>query len=163
MTDATIRFDEKSAQILVGDYEISCRLIEGRYPKYESVIPKNNTNKLIIDRQQFTNILRRVSVFSNPATGLVKLALEANQMVVTAQDIDYSTSAEEKIACSYNGAPMQIGFRSTFLIEILNYINSTEVEIQLADPARAGLIVPVENAEGEDLLMLLMPMMLADF
>jgi DNA polymerase-3 subunit beta len=84
-------------------------------------------------------------------------------MVVTAQDIDYSTSAEEKIACSYNGAPMQIGFRSTFLIEILNYINSTEVEIQLADPARAGLIVPVENAEGEDLLMLLMPMMLADF
>jgi DNA polymerase-3 subunit beta len=163
MGDATIRFDEKSAQIAVGDYEISCRLIEGRYPKYESVIPKNNTNKLIIDRQQFTNILRRVSVFSNPATGLVKLALDMDRMVVTAQDIDYSTSAEETITCNYNGAAMQIGFRSTFLIEILNYINSTEVEIQLADPARAGLIVPVENAEGEDLLMLLMPMMLADF
>jgi DNA polymerase-3 subunit beta len=163
MESAEISFDEKSACILVGDYEISCRLIEGRYPKYESVIPKNNTNKLIIDRQMFSNILRRVSVFSNPATGLVKLALNADSMVVTAQDIDYSTSAEESISCSYNGAPMQIGFRSTFLIEILNYINSTEVEIQLADPARAGLIVPVENAEGEDLLMLLMPMMLADF
>ncbi len=163
MESAEISFDEKSACIVVGDYEISCRLIEGRYPKYESVIPKNNTNKLIIDRQMFSNILRRVSVFSNPATGLVKLALNADSMVVTAQDIDYSTSAEESISCSYNGAPMQIGFRSTFLIEILNYINSTEVEIQLADPARAGLIVPVENAEGEDLLMLLMPMMLADF
>lgn len=163
MGDATVAFDTKSARITFGDYEISCRLIEGRYPKYESVIPKNNSNKLIIDRQLFTNILRRVSVFSNPATGLVKLDLDNNSMVVTAQDIDYSTSAEEKIECSYTGAPMQIGFRSTFLIEILNYINSQEVEIQLADPARAGLIVPVENAEGEDLLMLLMPMMLSDF
>jgi DNA polymerase-3 subunit beta len=163
MGDAVINFDDKLAKISVGDFEISCRLIEGRYPKYESVIPKNNTNKLVIDRQLFTNILRRVSVFSNPATGLVKLALDVNKMVVTAQDIDYSTSAEESIGCDYNGAAMQIGFRSNFLIEILNYISSTEVEIQLADPARAGLIVPVENAEGEDLLCLLMPMMLADF
>lgn len=163
MGDAVIAFDDKSACITFGDYEISCRLIEGRYPKYESVIPKNNTNKLVIDRQMFANILRRVSVFSNPATGLVKLDLESNSMMVFAQDIDYSTSAEEKIECNYTGVPMQIGFRASFLIDILNYITSDEVEIQLADPARAGLIVPVENVEGEDLMMLLMPMMLADF
>ncbi len=108
------------------------------------------------------NALKRVSVFSNPASSLVKLQLKENEMLVSAQDIDFSTSAEEKIVCSFDGTELSIGFKATYLIEILSNINSEEVILELADPSRAGLIVPSENEENEDLLMLLMPMMLND-
>ena len=118
---------------------------------------------MIIDRALFTNVLRRVSVFSNQASNLVKLQLSENQIVVSAQDIDFSTSAEESISCSYSGDSMGIGFKSVYLIEILNNISSQEVSIELSDPSRAGLILPIENQANEDLLMLLMPMMLTDF
>ena len=137
--------------------------MKGRYPNYASVIPQNNPNRLIIDRALFTNVLRRVSVFSNQASNLVKLQLSENQIVVSAQDINFSTSAEESISCSYSGDSMGIGFKSVYLIEILNNISSQEVSIELSDPSRAGLILPIENQANEDLLMLLMPMMLTDF
>ena len=139
-----------------------CRLIEGRYPNYNSVIPQNNPHKVTIDRQQLISALRRVSVFSSQASSLIKLRLQNNQIVISAQDIDFSTSAEESLTCQYDGNPMSIGFKSTFLIDILNNISATEVVIELADPSRAGVIVPVEQEENEDLLMLLMPMMLND-
>ena len=139
-----------------------CRLIEGRYPNYNSVIPQENPFKVTIDRISFLNALKRVSVFSNPASSLVKLQLKENEMLVSAQDIDFSTSAEETQVCQYAGAAMSIGFKSTFLIDILNNISADEVVIELADPSRAGVIVPVEQEENEDLLMLLMPMMLND-
>jgi len=161
--EATITFDSKSARIEVGDYIVSCRLIDGRFPRYESVIPKNNSNKVTIDRQSLVNVLRRVAVFANAATNQVKFDLQQNLITISAQDIDFSVSATERVSCSYEGVPMAIGFRANFLVEILNTISSTEVEIQLSDPARAGLIVPVENNENEDLLMLIMPMMLTDF
>ena len=161
--DATISFDSKSARIEAGDFTVSCRLIDGRFPRYESVIPKNNVNKMTIDRQTLINVLRRVAVFANAATNQVKFDLVQDNVTVSAQDIDFSVSATESVACSYNGAPMAIGFRANFLVEILNTISSSEVEVQLSDPARAALIVPVENAENEDLLMLIMPMMLTDF
>ena len=161
--DVEVYFDEKNAMFKLAAFEMTCRLIEGRFPNYASVIPTNHPNKLIVDRVLFMNVLRRVSVFSNPASSLVKLQLGQNQMIVSAQDIDFSTAAVENITCSYNGDAMSIGFKSTFLIEILNFISSQEVILELADPSRAGLILPVENAENEDLLMLLMPMMLTDF
>ena len=161
--DATISFDSKSARIEAGDFTVSCRLIDGRFPRYESVIPKNNVNKMTIDRQTLINVLRRVAVFANAATNQVKFDLVLDNVTVSAQDIDFSVSATESVACSYAGAPMAIGFRANFLVEILNTISSAEVEVQLSDPARAALIVPVENAENEDLLMLIMPMMLTDF
>lgn len=161
--DATISFDSKSARIEAGDFTVSCRLIDGRFPRYESVIPKNNINKMTIDRQTLINVLRRVAVFANAATNQVKFDLVQDNVTVSAQDIDFSVSATESVACSYAGAPMAIGFRANFLVEILNTISSSEVEVQLSDPARAALIVPVENAENEDLLMLIMPMMLTDF
>lgn len=161
--DATISFDSKSARIEAGDFTVSCRLIDGRFPRYESVIPKNNVNKMTIDRQTLINVLRRVAVFANAATNQVKFDLVQDNVTVSAQDIDFSVSATESVACSYAGAPMAIGFRANFLVEILNTISSSEVEVQLSDPARAALIVPVENAENEDLLMLIMPMMLTDF
>ena len=161
--DATISFDSKSARIEAGDFTVSCRLIDGRFPRYESVIPKNNVNKMTIDRQTLINVLRRVAVFANAATNQVKFDLVQDNVTVSAQDIDFSVSATESVACSYAGAPMAIGFRANFLVEILNTISSAEVEVQLSDPARAALIVPVENAENEDILMLIMPMMLTDF
>lgn len=141
---------------------MTCRFIEGRYPNYNSVIPQNNTNKVVLDRLAFLNALKRVSVFSNQASNLVKLQLSDKNIVVSAQDIDYSTAAEETIPCDYTGTAMNVGFKSNFLIEILNNIPSSEISLELSDPSRAGLILPTENEENEDLLMLLMPMMLND-
>ncbi len=161
--DVTIEFDDKNARFTMSGFVLDCRLIEGKYPNYESVIPQNNSNRLVVDRALFVNVLRRVSVFSNQASNLVKLLLHDNQMHVSAQDIDFSTSAEETIACNYSGDKMSIGFKSTFLIEILNTISSQEVIIDLSDASRAGLVLPLENEEKEELLMLLMPMMLAEF
>ena len=158
----TIKFDDNNAYINCTNFEMVCRLIEGRFPNYNSVIPQNNPHKVIIDRLSFLNALKRVSVFSNPASSLVKLQLKENQLKVSAQDIDFSTAAEELIACQFAGVELSIGFKATYLIEILNNINSTEVVVELADPSRAGLIIPAENEENEDLLMLLMPMMLND-
>ncbi|MDL2256385.1 DNA polymerase III subunit beta [Parabacteroides sp. OttesenSCG-928-K15] len=160
--DVKITFDDNNAYVICKSFEMVCRLIEGRYPNYNSVIPQENPYKVTIDRISFLNALKRVSVFSNPASSLVKLQLTESQMIVSAQDIDYSTSAEEKIVCQYDGTDMSIGFKSTYLIEILSNINSGEIILELADPSRAGLIVPSENDEDEELLMLLMPMMLND-
>lgn len=157
-----VQFDDNNAYVDCVNFEMVCRLIEGRYPNYNSVIPQENPFKVTIDRLSFLNALKRVSVFSNPASSLVKLQLKENEMQVSAQDIDFSTSAEEKIMCGFNGSGLNIGFKATYLIEILSNINSSEVVLELADPSRAGLIVPAENEDNEDLLMLLMPMMLND-
>ncbi len=157
-----IKFDDNNAYVNCANFEMVCRLIEGRYPNYNSVIPQENPFKVTIDRISFLNALKRVSVFSNPASSLVKLQLKESEMVVSAQDIDFSTSAEEKILCQFDGTELNIGFKATYLIEILSNINSEEVILELADPSRAGLIVPAENEENEDQLMLLMPMMLND-
>lgn len=160
--DVEIKFDENNAYITMASYTMTCRFIEGRYPNYNSVIPQNNANKVVLDRQSFLNALKRVSVFSNPANSLVKLQLSDNSIIVSAQDIDFSTAAEETISCEYVGTAMNIGFKSNFLIEILNNIQANEISLELSDPSRAGLIFPVEKDENEDLLMLLMPMMLND-
>jgi DNA polymerase-3 subunit beta len=125
------------------------------------VIPTENPNKLHIDRLEFYNTLRRVSVFSNQASNLIKLQLKGNQITVSAQDIDFSISAYERLNCLYEGDDMEIGFKSTFLIEILSNLAATEVILEMSDPTRAGLILPAETAnENEDVLMLLMPMMI---
>ena len=160
--NVTIIFGEKNARFEFGQTLVVCRQIEGRFPNYNAVIPQNNQNKVVVDRQTMINACKRVAVFANTGTSLLKLALAENQIKISAQDIDFSTSAEETIACSYNGAPMAIGFKAPFLIEILGSIASEEVVLELADPARAGLILPSENEPNEDLLMLLMPMLLND-
>jgi len=158
----TIEFDDRNAVFTLENYRMVCRLIEGRFPNYNSVIPQNNPHMVTIDRLQLISALKRVSVFSSQASSLIKLRLQENLIVVSAQDIDFSTSAEESLVCQYQGTPMSIGFKSTFLIDILNNIASSDVIIQLADPSRAGVIVPLEQDENDDLLMLLMPMMLND-
>jgi len=157
-----ISFDDNNTCITMDNLTIISRLIEGRYPNYNGVIPQNNPLKITVDRLLIVNALKRVSVFSNPASSLIKLQLFPNSIFISAQDIDYSTSAEETVACVYEGEEISIGFKGTYLIEILSNIPSTEVVLQLADPSRAGLMLPAENEADEDLLMLLMPMMLND-
>ena len=160
--DVSISFDERNAIFSLGNYRMICRLIEGRYPNYNAVIPKDNPYKVTVDRMLLIGALRRVSIFSSQASSLVKLKLEENVINISAQDIDFSTSAEESLACQYGGTEMSIGFKSTFLIDILSNISSDEVVVELADPSRAGVIIPVEQEENEELLTLLMPMMLND-
>mgnify|MGYP003537172262 FL=1 len=160
--DVQIDFDDRNAMFTLENYSMTCRLIEGRYPNYNSVIPQNNPHRATIDRAAFVSGLKRVSVFSSAASSLIKLRLDMNTIQISGQDIDFSTSAEETLMCQYEGNQMSIGFKSTFLIDILNNISSQEVVMELADPSRAGVIVPVEQNEEEDLLMLLMPMMLND-
>jgi DNA polymerase-3 subunit beta len=157
-----IRFDENNAYITMSDYKMVCRFVEGRYPNYNSVIPQNNPNTLVLDRLTLLNALKRVAVFSNPASSLVKLQLSEDKIVVSAQDIDFLTAAEEMIPCTYEGNVMNIGFKAAFLIDILNNIPSSDVRIELSDPSRAGLVLPVEKEDNEDMLTLLMPMMLND-
>ena len=162
MGDVQIDFDDRNAVFTLENYTMTCRLIEGRYPNYNSVIPNDNPFRATIDRAAFMSALKRVSVFSSAASSLIKLQLETNTIQISGQDIDFSTSAEETLMCEYEGNPMSIGFKSTFLIDILNNISSQEVVLQLKDAGRAGVVVPMEQEEEADLLMLLMPMMLND-
>ena len=156
-----VEVDDKNALFTLSNHKLVCRLVEGNYPSYNSVIPTDNQNKLIIDRLKFLNTLRRVSVFSNQASNLVKMHLTGNQVTISAQDIDFSISAYERIPCQYEGDEMDIGFKSVFLIEILGNLQSSDVVVELSDPSRAGLFLPLEtDNENEDVLMLLMPMMI---
>ena len=157
-----LKFDENNAYITMQNYTMVCRFVEGRYPNYNSVIPQNNPNHVTLDRLTLFNALKRVAVFSNPASSLVKLQLAEDKIIVSAQDIDFLTAAEEVIPCAYQGNVMSIGFKAVFLIDILNNIPSADIRLELSDPSRAGIILPVDKDENEDMLTLLMPMMLND-
>lgn len=159
--EVMIEFDDKNAFFTLSNYKLVSRLVEGNYPSYNSVIPTNNPNKLTIDRLELYNALKRVALFSNQASNLVKLDLKGNQLNVSAQDIDFSISANERLNCQYEGDDMEIGFKSSFLIEILSNIASSDVLMELSDPSRAGILFPAEKEnDDEDVLMLLMPMMI---
>jgi DNA polymerase-3 subunit beta len=160
--EVSVRFDEKNACFTLSNYLMFCRQVEGRYPNYNSVIPQNNPNKAIIDRQTLSSALRKVAVYANQASSLVKLQFNAGELQISAQDIDFSISAEEKISCQYAGDSIALGFKASFLIDILANIMCTEIVMEMSEPMRAGLILPLENEENEELLMLLMPMLLND-
>jgi len=156
-----VEFDSKNARFTMSGYTLVCRLVEGEYPNYSAVIPVDNPNRMIIDRVDFYNSVRRVSIYSNAASNLIKLGLTSNQCEVSAQDLDFSVSAYERLNCDYQGDEMEIGFKSAFLVEILANLSSTEVVLSMSDPSRAGLIFPHQNENpDEDVLMLLMPMMI---
>ena len=159
--EVSIEFDGRFVIFVLGEYKLVSRLYDGRYPNYNSVIPQNNPHKLTVDRAAFISALRRVAIFSSQAS-LIKLHLENNKIVISAQDTDFSTSAEENITCNYEGASMNIGFRASFLIDILSNMPGQDAIIELADPSRAGVIVPADQEEKQELLMLLMPMMLTE-
>ena len=160
--DVTIQFNERNVEITFADTVLNSRLIEGRYPNYNSVIPKNNPNRLTIDRKVFISALRRVLPFASESSQQIRLTLEMGLMKLSSQDIDFSTSAEEKLTCDYTGQNMSIGFKGSSLTEILTNLDCENVDLLLADPSRAGIIVPSQQKEGEDVLMLIMPMLLND-
>ena len=159
--DAIIKFDDRSAEIQFTDGVMRCRLIDGRYPNYNSVIP-NNPNEVTVDRRGLQSALRRVLRFASESSQLIRFHIESGRFEVSSEDIDFSTSAKEQLSCEYNGSPISIGFKGSSLMEILSNLTSDNIIIQLADPSRAGIIVPAEQPENEDILMLIMPMLLND-
>lgn len=159
--DAIIKFDDRSAEIQFTDGVMGCRLIDGRYPNYNSVIP-NNPNEVTVDRRGLQSALRRVLPFASESSQLIRFHIESGRFEVSSEDIDFSTSAKEQLSCEYNGSPISIGFKGSSLMEILSNLTSDNIIIQLADPSRAGIIVPAEQPENEDILMLIMPMLLND-
>lgn len=160
-SDVVIRFSDKSAEISYENGTLSCRLIEGRYPNYNSVIPANNPNEMTIDRKALIGALRRVSTFAS-SSQLIRLHITSANLELSSEDIDFATNARENVLCEYSGNPMDIGFKGTAMCDILNNLECDEVIIKLADPSRACVIVPTANPENEDILMLLMPMLLND-
>lgn len=159
--EAIIKFDDRSAEIRFTDGVMRCRLIDGRYPNYNSVIP-NNPNEVTVDRRGLQSALRRVLPFASESSQLIRFHIESGRFEVSSEDIDFSTSAKEQLSCEYNGSPISIGFKGSSLMEILSNLTSDNIIIQLADPSRAGIIVPAEQPENEDILMLIMPMLLND-
>lgn len=159
--DAIIKFDDRSAEIQFTDGVMRCRLIDGRYPNYNSVIP-NNPNEVTVDRRGLQSALRRVLPFASESSQLIRFHIESGRFEVSSEDIDFSTSAKEQLSCEYIGSPISIGFKGSSLMEILSNLTSDNIIIQLADPSRAGIIVPAEQPENEDILMLIMPMLLND-
>lgn len=159
--DAIIKFDDRSAEIQFTDGVMRCRLIDGRYPNYNSVIP-NNPNEVTVDRRGLQSALRRVLPFASESSQLIRFHIESGRFEVSSEDIDFSTSAKEQLSCEYNGSPISIGFKGSSLMEILSNLTSDNIIIQLADPSRAGIIVPAKQPENEDILMLIMPMLLND-
>lgn len=159
--DVTIEFDDKNVLFRLKNQVLICRLIEGNYPNYNAVIPANNPNKVFVDRVELLNAIRRVAVCSNQSTNLIKFDIKQGEINLTAQDLDFSVSAQESLPCDYQGDDIVIGFKSTFLVEILSNLETPTVLIELADLTRAGVFKPVYNEQpANDTLMLLMPMMI---
>ncbi len=159
-SETKIEYNQNNAFFTIGDIHLVCRLVEGKYPNYEAVIPKENPNKLVIDRSLLLNSVKRVSIFANKTTHQVNLKLVGSSLNISAEDLDFANKADEKLTCSYNGEDMEIGFNSKFLIEMLNNIDTDEVSVEMSDPSRAGIILPENgNVSDEDILMLVMPVM----
>ena len=160
--DVEILFDDKNAMFQLSEYTMVCRLVEGTYPAYNSVIPYNNPNKMIIDRVDFLGSLRRVAMFTNQSTNLVKLELRGNQVTIVAEDIDFSIAGHETLKCQYDGDHMNIGFKANFMSEILANLSSTDICLEMTDSSRASLVLPVQSdIEGEDILALIMPLVVS--
>ncbi|WP_335964265.1 DNA polymerase III subunit beta [Galbibacter sp. PAP.153] len=160
-SDVTIDYNESNAKFTFDNIELVCRLIDGKYPNYEAVIPKENPNKLTIGRSQFFGSVRRVSIFSNKTTHQIRLKIAGAELNISAEDIDYSNKAEERLTCDYQGDDMEIGFNSRFLNEMLNNLASDNVSLEMSLPNRAGILTPVDGLdEGEHVTMLVMPVML---
>ena len=160
-SDVTIEFNDSNATFTFDSYILRCRLIDGKYPNYEAVIPKENPNKLMINRVLLLNSVRRVAIFSNKTTHQIRLKITGAELNISAEDIDYSNKAEERLNCDYQGDDMQIGFNSRFLSEMLTNLTSDEIMLEMSMPNRAGILTPIDGLdEGETATMLVMPVML---
>jgi len=162
-TDAEVKieYNDSNATFSLDNYILTCRLIDGKYPNYDAVIPKENPNKLIINRVQFLNSVRRVAIFANKTTHQIRLKIAGTELNISAEDIDYSNKADERLTCDYQGDDIQIGFNSRFLTEMLTNLTSDEIQLEMSMPNRAGILTPIDGLdEGETVTMLVMPVML---
>ncbi len=159
--DVTIEYNESNAKFTFDNSVLICRLIDGKYPNYDAVIPKENPNKLTLDRGSFLNAVRRVSIFSSKTTHQIRLKMAGTELNISAEDLDFSNKADERLQCSYDGDDMQIGFNSRFLLEMLSNLGSSEILLEMSLPNRAGILTPIDGLEeGEHVTMLVMPVML---
>lgn len=162
--EVKVEFNNTNAFFTFENFYIICRLVDGKYPNYDAAIPKENPNKLTVDRNSFLNTLRRVGLFANQASHQVRLSIQERELVVSAEDLEFSNDASEKLPCQYEGEPMEIGFNAKFLTEMVSNIETEQILIEMSHPSRAGIIFPIREEEEspEDILMLVMPVMLAN-
>ncbi len=159
--EVTIEYNDANAKFTFDNVVLICRLIDGKYPNYEAVIPKENPNKLTVDRASFQNSVRRVSIFSSKTTHQIRLKMAGTELNISAEDLDFSNKADERLSCDYQGDDMQIGFNSRFLSEMLSNLSANEILIEMSLPNRAGILTPIDGTEeGEHITMLVMPVML---
>lgn len=157
----SMAFNKANAFFSFGKTRLVCRLVDARYPDYNAVIPVDNPNLLTVSRSDFQNSLKRIAIYANKTTNQVILSITEDSLTIMAQDMDFSNEATEQLACTYDGGPLKIGFNAKFLIEMLTVMESDDVKMQLAGPTKAGILLPVDETEGEDILMLVMPVMLS--
>lgn len=163
-TEVTIEYNQTNASFAFDNILLVCRLIDGRYPNYEAVIPKVNPNKLTIERLPFLSSLRRVAIFANQSTHQIRLKISGQELVLSAEDIDFANEAKERLHCNYEGEDMEIGFNSKFLVEMVTNLDTDEIRLEMSESNRAGILLPVNNEnQNEDVLMLVMPVMLAQY
>lgn len=161
-SEMIVRMDSRSATFIFSNYTLTCKFIKGNYPNYNRVIPTGNPFLLTIDRMSLLTAMRRVALFASAASSLVRLNIQPNEMLLSSQDLDYSTSAEERVACEYEGNAMTIGFNAQYMIEVLNNLKGNVVLVKLADPSLPGIFSPDEQPAGESTIILLMPMQVLD-
>lgn len=160
-SDVRLEFNESNAYFSFNETILVCRLIDDKYPDYNAVIPASNPNIMTINRDDFMNSVKRISIFANKTTHQIRLKIAGSELVISAEDIDLSNEGTERLNCVYEGEDIEIGFNARLLVEMLSNIDAEEVKLELSTPNRAGILLPSENEENEDLLMLLMPMMLS--
>ncbi len=162
-SDVKLEFNASNAFFSFDNVKMVCRLIDERYPDYENVIPLDNSNNIVIDKLEVLSSLKRISIYANKTTNQVRFKISGGEILISAEDLDFSNEANERISCEHDGADIEIGFNAKFLIEILSNLNSTRVTFKLSEPNKAGLIIPDEIDDSEDIIMLVMPVMLNDY
>jgi len=160
--EISIEFNASNAFFSYDNISMVCRLIDERYPDYENVIPSDNSNNITVDKSEILNSLKRISIYANKTTNQVRLKVSGSEILISAEDLDFSNEANERISCDHDGSDIEIGFNAKFLIEILSNILSDKVIFKLSQPNRAGLVLPEDIEDDEDLTMLVMPVMLND-
>jgi len=162
-TEVSVEFNVSNAFFKFGNIKMICRLIDERFPDYENVIPADNDNKMVIDKGEFLSSLKRIAIYANKTTHQVRLKITGSELQISAEDLDFSNEANERLSCEHDGGDIEIGFNAKFLIEMLNNLDTDKIELLLSEPNKAGLITPQEKDDNEDILMLVMPVMLNNY
>src|SRR5690606_28221805 len=163
VTNVSIEFNTSNAFFRFGNVQMICRLIDERFPDYEDVIPANNDNHMVIGRSELLSSLRRIASYANKTSHRVRLKISGSELQISAEDLDFSNEANERLSCEHDGEDIEIGFNAKFLVEMLGNMDSEQVRLTMSAPNKAGVILPAEKDKSEDILMLVMPVMLNQY